>query len=402
MPGNEIRPAASYAADRASATDGPRPVTARMRPPFVTRRSPCRAVPAWNTSAPSASASATPVMPPPRSPSAGIPLCREHDGHRRARGRADLDSGCVALRGSREHLEKICVEQRDDRLRLGIAEAAVELENARAVRRSASVRRRAARRTARHATRARRARARAPLRRAPPPPTVPSSETGAYAPMPPVFGPSSPSKARLKSCAETSGSAWRPSQIAKSETSGPSRSSSTTTSPPAPCSSRIASSTSTCVRQTKTPLPAARPSAFTTHGGRAIGSRAAAGTPAAAMTSFANAFEPSIRAAAALGPKTRKPNRRRASARPSTSGSSGPDDDEIHLERARQAEQPLGVVRANRMALGEVGDARIPRRGVQRRQRRRLRELPDERMLATARPDDEDAHPGESTKRSRA
>ena len=48
--------------------------------------------------------------------------------------------------------------------------------------------------------------------------------------------------------------AMRPSQIAKSDTSGPSRSSSARMSVPDPASARIASSTSACVRQTKTPF----------------------------------------------------------------------------------------------------------------------------------------------------
>ena len=46
LPGKEIRSAASYATARASVSDDPTPVTARIRPPFVTRRSPCSAVPA--------------------------------------------------------------------------------------------------------------------------------------------------------------------------------------------------------------------------------------------------------------------------------------------------------------------------------------------------------------------
>ena len=50
----------------------------------------------------------------------------------------------------------------------------------------------------------------------------------------------------------------------------------------------------------------------------------AVGTPAAAITSFANAFEPSSRAAAADGPKHATPVAAHASARPSTSGASGP------------------------------------------------------------------------------
>ena len=156
--------------------------------------------------------------------------------------------------------------------------------------------------------------------------------------MPPVFGPSSPSKARLKSCAATSGSAVRPSQIAKSETSGPSRSSSTITSPAAPLqrAHRLVDLGLRSDRRRRPFLRRARPPSRRTAAARSA-SRAAVGTPAAPSTSLANAFEPSIRAAAALGPKTRKPNRRSTSASPSTSGSSGPDHDEVDLERARRA-----------------------------------------------------------------
>ena len=47
--------------------------------------------------------------------------------------------------------------------------------------------------------------------------------SGEYAPMPPVLGPSSPSCARLKSCAGTSGTTSMPSDRTNSEISGPSR-----------------------------------------------------------------------------------------------------------------------------------------------------------------------------------
>ena len=48
------------------------------------------------------------------------------------------------------------------------------------------------------------------------------------------------------------------------------------------------------------------------------------GTPAASITSFANAFDPSIRAASAPGPNTATPRRRSMSASPMTRGASGP------------------------------------------------------------------------------
>ena len=58
--------------------------------------------------------------------------------------------------------------------------------------------------------------------------------------MPPVLGPSSPSKIRLKSCAGSIGTTVVPSLRANNETSGPSRYSSTTTSPHVAACSRAA------------------------------------------------------------------------------------------------------------------------------------------------------------------
>src|SRR5215469_9997247 len=150
--------------------------------------------------------------------------------------------------------------------------------------------------------------------------------------MPPVFGPASPSKARLKSCAASSGTAAVPSASANSDTSGPSRNSSMTTVPQA----RACRTASRRSPVTTTPLPAASPSAFTTWGGpnasRAASTSAwvthvraaAVGTPAAAMTCLANDFDPSIIAAARPGPKQAMPAARTASATPATSGASGP------------------------------------------------------------------------------
>ncbi len=87
---------------------------------------------------------------------------------------------------------------------------------------------------------------------------------------------------------------------------------------------------------TTTPLPAARPSSFTTYGAPSSSSAAAAssgvvqtnaravGTPAASITSLANALDPSSRAAHADGPNAAIPAVRTASATPATSGASGP------------------------------------------------------------------------------
>src|SRR5699024_2882384 len=58
--------------------------------------------------------------------------------------------------------------------------------------------------------------------------------------------------------------------------------------------------------------------------GESATSARAVRTPAAAMTSLANALEPSMRAASADGPNTGTPAARSASDTPATSGTSGP------------------------------------------------------------------------------
>jgi len=69
-----------------------------------------------------------------------------------------------------------------------------------------------------------------------------------------------------------------------------------------------------------------------------------------------------------------------------------PDHDEVHLEGTREPEQTLSIVRPNRVTVSQSGDPGVSGRGMQLRQRRRLRQLPGKRMLATSRPDDEDSH----------
>ncbi len=90
--------------------------------------------------------------------------------------------------------------------------------------------------------------------------------------MPPVLGPRSPSKMRLWSWLEASGSTLRPSTMTMKLASSPSRNSSITTrraSSPGPLPASMASIApwaSAGISATTTPLPAARPSAFTTMG----------------------------------------------------------------------------------------------------------------------------------------
>ncbi len=90
--------------------------------------------------------------------------------------------------------------------------------------------------------------------------------------MPPVLGPVSPSPMRLWSWLVAMGSTLLPSTITMKLASSPSRNSSITTRQPAspkalPDSMSVtAASASSRLRATITPLPAARPSAFTTMG----------------------------------------------------------------------------------------------------------------------------------------
>ncbi len=94
---------------------------------------------------------------------------------------------------------------------------------------------------------------------------------GEYAPMPPVFGPTSPSPRRLWSWLVASARTLRPSHRTMKLASSPARNSSMTTRLPAGAAPPSMVSTAACasarVAATTTPLPAARPSALTTIGG---------------------------------------------------------------------------------------------------------------------------------------
>ena len=83
------------------------------------------------------------------------------------------------------------------------------------------------------------------------------------------------------------------------------------------------------------------------------------------MTSLANDFEPSIAAAAALGPKTAIPAGRSTSATPPTSGASGPITTRSMSSELREREQALGVLGTYRVALAEPRDPRAPGRGME-------------------------------------
>ena len=100
------------------------------------------------------------------------------------------------------------------------------------------------------------------------------SGAGQYAPMPPVFGPRSPSKTALWSWHAGRGMMVRPLTSASTESSSPSSFFSTTISPAGLLAElRVGHDPLDRLRcppaaflQTTTPLPAASPSAFTTTG----------------------------------------------------------------------------------------------------------------------------------------
>ena len=117
---------------RGRSRPSPRPVTPRIRPPFVTSRSPCSAVPAWKTRAPAASARSRPVIGVP-CPRAGVSGRSDDDGDRGAGLVRECDARQLADCGRGERLGEVAIEQREHRLRLRVAEAAVELEDARPV-----------------------------------------------------------------------------------------------------------------------------------------------------------------------------------------------------------------------------------------------------------------------------
>ena len=138
--------------------------------------------------------------------------------------------------------------------------------------------------------------------------------------------------------------ASRPSQSTRSDSSGPvSPSSITRVRPASPNAAperkaRTASRASANDSVTTTPLPAASPSVFTTYSpgatretrGRHRRRRRRTprdgrwGQPRRCSTCFIHAFEPSSRAAAAVGPNASRPRAVTASTAPATRGTSGP------------------------------------------------------------------------------
>ena len=216
IPSKRITSAAAYAASRAAAGSRPSAVTFRTRPPAVTTSPSRSAVPAWVTSTP-AGTSSSPEMTSPGGRRRRIAARGQHERHGAALVPLRLDAGQpTGLGRAQQQVEQVAAQPRQHRLRLGIAEAHVELEHLRprggqhqpgvedAVERRAAARQLVDDRLVdRRADLARRA-------------AAPTSATGENEPIPPVLGPVSPSPMRLKSRAGASGSARSPSHSASS------------------------------------------------------------------------------------------------------------------------------------------------------------------------------------------
>ena len=123
----------------------------------------------------------------------------------------------------------------------------------------------------------------------------------------------------------------------------------------------------------------------------------AVGMPASAMISLANAFDPSIIAALASGPKARMPVRAQRVGDACHQRGFGADHDEIGTERFGQ---PGDVGRIGGLHLvqpRQLADARVARGGVQLRHRGVAAQGADDRVLASARADHQYSHVGEPT-----
>ena len=115
-------------------------------------------------------------------------------------------------------------------------------------------------------------------------------------------------------------------------------------------------------------------------------------TPAAAITSLANALEPSMRAAAALGPKQAMPGCPHRVGDARDQRDLGPDDDEVGRPALGQRRDGPGIGEVDAVLLGDRGRARVAGRARQRGDAGVLRERENDRMLTSTGTDHEDAH----------
>ena len=69
-----------------------------------------------------------------------------------------------------------------------------------------------------------------------------------------------------------------------------------------------------------------------------------------------------------------------------------PDDHDVDVELVGELRDRVGSSASTGTQRGDRGDARVPRRGDDLGRARRAQQPPDERVLAPARPDDEELH----------
>ena len=264
--------------------------------------------------------------------------------------------------------------------------------------------------------------ARAPSARAPRAPRAPPSTSlitgvGETAPMPPVIGPSSPSWTVLWSSAGASGVTLLAVDERHQRRLAPDEELLDHHAPPGVAEAR---SPTSIARTLALGLGRAARDDHALAGGQPVGlddqrarrrSRTAASMnssasgslreraerrgrhPWRAISSLANAFEPSISAAAREQPNTARPRSRSRSASPATSGASGPTTDEIDASRASASSASLtDLVGPDRHAARDRCDARVARRAQHLAHRRRSRQRPGQRVLAPAAADDEHLH----------
>ena len=173
-----------------------------MRPPFVTTAPSRSAVPAWKTSAPVASAASIPVIARAAVAARRVVAGGEHDGD----GRARRCRRAASARGRRPRRRRA---RRAGRRRGAAAATASRDRRSGSCTRapagrpgSASAPRRASRRTGGPARASSASTGRQVRSTSSSTSSSPRPGTGANDPIPPVFGPRSPSSARLKSCAD--------------------------------------------------------------------------------------------------------------------------------------------------------------------------------------------------------
>ena len=118
----------------------------------------------------------------------------------------------------------------------------------------------------------------------------------------------------------------------------------------------------------------------------------AVGTPAASITVFANALDPSSCAAAADGPNTATPAAARRSARPATSGASGPITTRSAESSTASRVSPSRSDTGTGCSRASVPMPGLPGAACSSPSKRGARERPRQGVLATAGSDKEDSH----------